>query len=377
METKKQIGLIVNPVAGMGGRVGLKGSDGVEILRKAIELGARPEAPNRAVVALEVISKIKEEVDVLTFSGDMGENELIRAGFEPIVIGHVHSTHQTTSQDTIAAARKMLEHHVDLLLFAGGDGTARDIYQAVKNRLVTLGIPAGVKIHSGVYAMNPVSAGIVAVQYLKEQGSSVIEAEVMDLDEEEYRHERISPKLYGYLKIPHNEQRVQGRKARSQSQETTLDFIASDIINNMEDDVYYFIGAGTTTRRIMEILRLNNTLIGVDVVKNKKLVASDVTEEDIWNIVKENKSRIVVTAIGGQGHIFGRGSQQFSPRIIRKVGKDSITVIATMAKMLSLPGRTLIVDTGDIALDEELSGYMRVVTGLNERVICKIGMCLL
>ncbi|WZL71876.1 ATP-NAD kinase family protein [Clostridiaceae bacterium 35-E11] len=367
----KKLGVIVNPIAGIGGRVGLKGSDGEDILKKAIELGAKSESPDRAIDALRIISKIKGKIEIVTYPKEMGEYELIKAGFTPKVIGKI-SGEITTPQDTIMAAQAMIEEKVDLLIFAGGDGTARNIYNAVKDKLVTLGIPTGVKIHSGVYAINPKSAGIVALQYLENDTPQVKEAEVMDLDEEEYRSERVSAKLFGFMKIPHNEHFVQNVKARSKSEDASLNSIAHNIINNMKNDIYYIIGPGTTTRRIMEILDLRNTLIGVDIIKNRKLIANDVTENGIWNIIKDNKAQIVVTVIGGQGHIFGRGNQQISPRVIRKVGTDCITIIATKEKLLSIKHRTLLVDTGDLDLDVELIGYKQVIVGGKEVTMCKI-----
>lgn len=367
----KKLGVIVNPIAGIGGRVGLKGSDGEEILKKAIKLGAKPESPDRAIEAFKVISKIKDKIEVVTYPKEMGEYELKKAGFTPTVIGEIHGE-TTTPEDTIMAAQAMIDEGVDLLIFAGGDGTARNIYSVVKDKLVTLGIPTGVKIHSGVYAINPRSAGIAALHYLQNDESKIKEAEVMDLDEEEYRSGRVSAKLFGFMNIPQNEHFVQNVKARSKSENQSLNSIAHNIIENMDDDLYYIIGPGTTTRRIMQIFDLKNTLIGIDIIKNKKLIANDVTENEIWDIVKDNKAKIIVTVIGGQGHILGRGNQQISPRVIKKVGSNGITIIATKEKLLSLKNRTLLVDTGNLDLDIELTGYKKVVVGLNEFTICKI-----
>ncbi len=367
----KKLGVIVNPIAGIGGRVGLKGSDGEEILKKAIKLGAKSESPDRAIEAFKVISKIKGEVEAFTYPKEMGEYELQKAGFTPKIVGQINGE-TTTAEDTIIAAKAMLDEGVDLLIFAGGDGTARNIYSVVKDKLVTLGIPTGVKIHSGVYAINPRSAGIAAINYLQSDRPKVKEAEVMDLDEEEYRSGRVTTKLFGFMNIPYNEHFVQNVKARSKSEDESFNSIAHSIIENMEDDFYYIIGPGTTTRRIMEILNLKNTLIGIDLIKNKKLVANDIAENQIWDIVKDNKVKIILTVIGGQGHVLGRGNQQISPRVIKQVGIDGIIIIATKEKLLSLTNRTLLVDTGDLDLDTELTGYKKVVVGFNEETICKI-----
>lgn len=356
----------------MGGRVGLKGSDGIEILRKARELGARPESPRRAVEALKIIAGIKEEIEVLAYPEEMGANECREAGLNPEVIGNIKSG-ATSPEDTMEAARQMAERGVDLILFAGGDGTARNIYTAIGPGIPVLGIPAGVKIHSAVYAINPRSAGEVASLYLQNKVLNLREAEVMDIDEDAFREGRVNARLYGYLKVP-EERRVQSVKSGARSEQAEVEGMAADVVNNMEADILYIIGPGTTTRSIMDRLGLKNTLLGVDVVLNRELVGSDVGEEELFNLVDQHqgRSQIVVTAIGGQGHVFGRGNQQISPRIIKKVGKHNIIVVASRDKLVALQPHPLLVDTGDSELDQELSGYVRVVTGWEDSIMYRI-----
>ncbi len=268
----------------------------------------------------------------------------------------------------------MAESGVDLILFAGGDGTARDIYAAIDGRVPVLGIPTGVKIHSGVFAINPSSAGDLAVMYLREGQAATREAEVMDIDEEAFREDRISARLYGYLTVPYEKNLVQTSKGGSPPQEElSLEAIARDIIEEMEEDVIYVIGPGTTTRPIAESLGLPKTLLGVDVVLDGRLVASDVNEAQLLELIKGRRAKIIVTAIGGQGFIFGRGNQQISPEVIKRVGKENIIVVATPGKLASLEGRPLLVDTGERELDELLSGYIRVITGYSRRVVYKVG----
>lgn len=368
---KRRLGLIVNPVAGIGGRVGLKGSDGAEIQKKALELGAVPQSLNRATQALERIKSI-EDLELITYPSEMGEDAARACGFEPTVIGSIKQG-ETTSQDSKNAAQEMQRSKVDLLLFAGGDGTARDIYSAIGEGLPVLGIPAGVKIHSAVFATSPLSAGDLAVSYLQGRVSSLKEAEVMDVDEEAFRQGIVAAKLYGYLKIPFRRRLVQSLKiASSPEEKASLEAIACDIVDRMGDDSLYIIGPGTTTRAITSKLGLNKTLIGVDVVFKGQLVATDVNESQLLNLLEGRKAKIIVTPIGGQGCIFGRGNQQISPEVIKKVGKEHIIVVSTPEKINSLGGRPLWVDTGDRAVDRMLSGYVRVVTGYNEQVICKV-----
>lgn len=368
----KKLGVIINPVAGMGGRVGLKGSDGADILQQARKLGAKPEAPRRAIEALKVLLRVKEQIEIITYPHEMGEDETREAGFTPRVIGSINSG-ETVPDDTIRAAKEMVEAGVDLILFAGGDGTARNIYSAVGDKIPVIGIPAGVKIHSAVYAINPRSAGEVAALYLEGKVVNIREAEVMDIDEDEFRQGRVSAKLYGYVRVPEEKRFVQSVKSGGgHSEIVELEGMAAEIVHNMEPDVFYIIGPGTTTRNIMNRLELPNTLLGVDVVMNRKLVASDVTEPQLYELIEGKKAKIVVTGIGGQGHIFGRGNQQVSPRIIRHIGKENITVVASQDKLVALEARPLLVDTGDPELDRELCGYVRVIIGWENSTMYKV-----
>jgi predicted polyphosphate/ATP-dependent NAD kinase len=370
----KKLGLIVNPIAGLGGRVGLKGTDGDEIVRMARKLGAEPEAPRRAIEALRVISKIKDNIEILTYPNDMGEDECREAGLNPRVMGNIRNG-ATTPQDTITAAREMVANGVDLLLFAGGDGTARNIYDAIRHKVPALGIPAGVKIHSAVYAVTPRSAGQVAVMFLEGGLTKNRVAEVMDIDEDAFRDGFVTAKLHGTLRVPEESRHVQGPKSGGiHSEKEALQGMAATVIESMADtDCYFIIGSGTTTRLIMVNLGLENTLLGVDVVREKRLVAKDVNEKQLLALIKEKDAKIVVTVIGGQGHIFGRGNQQISPSVIREVGGENIIVVASKEKLTSLRGKPLLVDTGDEELNETLSGYLKVTTGYQDYIMYRVG----
>jgi len=374
----RRLGLIVNPVAGMGGKVGLKGTDGAEIVKEARLLGAYPEAPRRATDALRIISRIKDDTQLFTYPEEMGEEEARNCGFTPSVVGSIRSG-ETSSEDTHRAAVEMSDLGVDLLLFAGGDGTARDILRAIgrDRKLTVLGIPAGVKMHSAVFAITPRNAGEAVVTFLTNSSPRTIDAEVMDIDESSFRKGVVAARLYGYLKIPEERRFMQSAKSGGiQTKREVIQGMAAELVNSGEkEDCLYIYGPGTTTRDILAELGLEKTLLGVDVVLGGQVIAKDVNELELARLLdgKKMKAKIVVTAIGNQGYIFGRGNQQVSPEIIRRIGKENIVVVASKEKLASLEGRPLLVDTGREEVDKMLEGYIRVITGFNDYVVYKVG----
>jgi predicted polyphosphate/ATP-dependent NAD kinase len=367
----RKVGLIVNPVAGIGGRVGLKGSDGAEIQRQARDMGAVPQAQARAVQALERLKPLRDRIELISYPGEMGEDAARACGFQPVVVGSILPG-QTSADDTRRAAREMQELGVDLLLFAGGDGTARNIYEAVGEEMVVLGIPAGVKIQSAVYATHPGAAGELAALYLQGQAEGVREAEVMDIDEEAFRQGILSARLYGYLRIPVRAGLVQSQKVPSSGEEASVAAIAIDLVEKMEAGVLYILGPGTTVRAIAAELGVKKTLLGVDVVLDRELVLVDANEAQLLALLAGRRAKIVVTPIGGQGFIFGRGNQQLSPLVIQEVGRENIIVVSTPDKLHALGQQPLLVDSGDPAVDALLGGYLLVITGYNERAVRKV-----
>ncbi len=368
MRRAPRLGLIVNPIAGMGGRVGLKGTDGDATLRRAVEMGAVPMAGSRAALALQ---ELPRDCTLYAGAGPMGERVARDAGFDPVVVGDDPGPSGTSAGDTREIAKKMTDAGVDLILFAGGDGTARNVYEAVGENQLVLGIPAGVKIHSAVFASSPLQAGKLSILFLNESRGRIHErlAEVMDIDENAYRDGELRARLYGYLRIPYERNRVQGLKAGSASSEGAAQAaIAATVAEAIrrEPGTLWLIGAGTTTRAVTADLNEAGTLLGVDAYWDGSLIGTDLGERDILSLIERSKAadvRIVLTPIGGQGFIFGRGNQQFSPEVIRIVGRGNLVILATENKLHALEGAPLLVDTGDVALDEELEGYYRIVSG--------------
>jgi len=360
----KRLGFIVNPIAGMGGLVGLKGTDGKEILKKALSLGAEPVAPARAAAFLSELESVKKQIQLLVGSGSMGEDEAYNLHFNYHVLG-VRKL-ETSREDTKEVARGMSKSGVDLLVFCGGDGTARDILDVVETSLPVLGVPTGVKMHSAVFAVNPKAAAATTIGFLW-GGLPLKEIEVMDVDEAAYREGRLSAMLYGYMLTPYEPTLIQGSKVASPMVESEIHnqaAIALYVIEEMKPEIFYIIGPGTTTRTIADLLNEKKTLLGVDLFYNKKLLAKDVNEAQILETIKGKKTQIIVTPIGGQGFVFGRGNLPISPRVIRLVGPDNIQVIATKDKLKGL--KSLRVDTGDPELDKTLRGYRRVIADYKE-----------
>jgi predicted polyphosphate/ATP-dependent NAD kinase len=357
----KTVGLIVNPVAGMGGAVGLKGTDGKIVLKEAISLGAKPIAPARAELFLSRLNYSKDKIKLLVGAGSMGEYGAKNCGLAHIILGERKK--ETNAEDTIAISRMMADKKVDLLVFCGGDGTARDIQKTLGMTLPVLGVPTGVKMHSAVFAVNPQAAAYIVNKFLLGE-LPLKEVEIMDINERAFREDRLSAELYGYVLTPYEPHLVQGNKMTSLITKNELRnqaAIAIYIIENMKPDIIYVIGPGTTTRTIGDLLDEKKSLLGVDLFYNKKITAYDVNEKQILEAIKGKTAQIIVTPIGGQGFIFGRGNQQISPEVIRRIGVSNIIVIATVGKLGSL--MELRVDTGDPNLDATLrSRKIKVVT---------------
>jgi predicted polyphosphate/ATP-dependent NAD kinase len=362
---RKTIGFIVNPVAGMGGAVGLKGTDGAAILEEAIARGAKPVASQRAEAFLSQLDAVAYQrnltINLVVSAGEMGETQAQNHRFFFKTVGEPKEHSAPT--DTECAAKAMMNCSVDLLVYCGGDGTARDILRAVETKVPVLGVPTGVKMHSALFAVSPQAAARVAVAYLRGE-LPLRESEVMDIDEDAFRQNHLSAELYGYMLSPFEPHLIQGNKMESPMTQDEVEnqaAIALYIIEEMHSDVLYIVAPGTTTRTIADLLDQKKTLLGVDIMVDKKIVAKDVNEKQILQAIDGKKTRIIVTPIGGQGFIFGRGNQQISAKVIDKVGIDNIIVVATKSKLDRL--NSLLVDTGDTELDAKFRAKaIRVVT---------------
>lgn len=367
------VGLVINPLAGLGGSVGLKGSDNVA--NQALALGAVPKANVRCLEALSQLSGL--DVCIYTFAFDMGADCALKAGIPTHVIGQA-KTSPSTAADTMDAAQALLNKGVDLLVFVGGDGTARDLLQAIGDQVPVVGIPAGVKIHSGVYGITPTAAGQVIAQLARGELVSLRAQEVRDIDEQEFREGRVKARYYGQLQVPESHTYMQATKdsasvGAKEIEALVLDDIAAHVEQLMEPGVRYIMGSGSTLAAVMSHLGLENTLLGVDVVEDGKVIAGDVTAQQLLDLCEYHQSQLFITLIGGQGHILGRGNQQLSPKLIKHLGLNNIHILATKTKLKGLNGRPLLVDSGDAKLDQQLAGLVPVICGFHDLVLYPLG----
>ena len=362
-----RIGLIINPLAGLGGQAALKGSDNVA--DQALAMGVQPLANERVRQAMQGVLPYAERIELLVAPGAMGADLVAEMGLEHQVIGQLANA-RTQAEDTCRLATELVDRGVDLLLFAGGDGTARDICSSIPAGQLVLGIPAGVKIHSGVYAVNPRAAGELVSLLVRGELVRLGEAEVRDIDEEAFREGRVRTRHFGELAIPEEGRFVQQVKQGGRETETlVLDDIAA-WLQEEDPEISWILGPGSTNLGLLEAMGLEGTLLGVDVLRDGQLLAVDATEQQLWQLLQQGGEwRILVTAIGGQGHILGRGNQQISPRVVRAVGLDNLLVVATKTKLKTLAGRPFLLDSGDAELDQQLTGLRRVLSGYREEML--------
>lgn len=365
-----RLGFIINPLAGLGGTVALKGSDGVAELARA--RGALPQAPARARAVLEALLPWCDRIAVATAGGDMGEAVARELGFATTVVHRPGAT--TTAADTRATAAALCAARVDLLLFAGGDGTARDLCDAVGLALPVLGLPAGVKMHSGVFAVTPRAAAEV-VRLMVEGGLVLVDtAEVRDIDEQALREGRVAARWYGEMRVPAEGRYLQQVKCNGREVEAlVLQEIAADVTERMDDPaVTWLVGPGTTPAAVMAALGLPNTLLGVDAVREGAVVAADADAATLERLVAAGPCRLVITATGGQGMLLGRGNQQLTPAVLRAVGRDGLVVVATHEKLAALGGRPLLMDVPDADLAQALEGFVEVTTGYHSHMLYRL-----
>ena len=398
---RRRLGFLINPVAGLGGRVGLKGSD--DVVDQALALGARPQSTQRA---LETLSTLREALRSarsaaphwLTCAGSMGADCLQRAGFADFEICHPPASAQPPTQsagarvlgsssaaDTAAATAAFLQRGAELVLFCGGDGTARDVH-LVAGETPILGIPAGVKMYSGVFALSPRAAAGVALAFLRGQ-ASIEDADILDLDEARYREGEWSVRLFAVARTPRAHSLIQASKQviDEPPDSVSKSEIARHVVEHLEREVrggasgeklLVVLGPGNTVAAVSSALGIDATLLGVDAVVlsgdeggvQLEQVQTDVAERQLLDLLGRHSHRhIVLSPMGAAGFVLGRGNQQISPRVMVAIGRSQLIIVATPSKLRVTP--RLYFDTSDPELDRELygSGYLPVITGYHRR----------
>ena len=350
-----RIGFLVNPIAGMGGKVGLKGTDGV--YDEALKRGAEPIAMGRALQCIRSYKKLdssNDSIEWVTCDGNMGSLILDAAGISDYDVVYHSTKKRTDSSDTRKACSVFLEHDINLILFCGGDGTARDVASVVNEKIPILGIPSGVKMHSAVFGINPDASGMMLHQFIL-GNLRVGAAEIMDLDEQRYRKGEWKVRLYAKAKGLIEPMYIQvGKQMFSEVDESNIhEELYEHIFDEMKQhpDTLYLFGSGGTLDDIGNRLNIEHTLLGIDAVYQQQTIAPDVNEKQLLELLDEYQNvKLIISPIGAQGFIIGRGNLQLSPEVIRRIGIDNIMILATPSKIVATP--YLRVDTGDMDLDQ-------------------------
>lgn len=359
------LAIVVNPIAGIGGTAGLKGSDGAEVQKLAAARGGMSHSHDRAVLALR---ELAPGTHVLTAGGALGEAAVREAGLVPEVVSHPREP--SSAVDTSAAVSAFVEAGASLILFAGGDGTARDVVNGLgESQSLILGIPTGVKMYSSCFAVSPEAAGRIASGVTDGSITSTTECEVLDISEDDIREGRVNAQLFGIARIPQSVGRTQARKAAvADSAQSEVTSVARGVISMMSTDHVYFLGPGSTMRSVGKELGIDKTPLGFDAIKNGQLIARDLSAQQMCELAKTEQAHAIVSVIGGQGFMLGRGNQQLSPEVLRLLTEPRVTVAANKSKLINLRG-PLLIDTGDREVDHEFAQPTRVIVANNEVAI--------
>jgi predicted polyphosphate/ATP-dependent NAD kinase len=374
-----RLGFIINPIAGMGGRVGLKGTDGV--VAQARQRGATPIANGRALEMLRELARLRDgapagpAIEWLTADGEMGNEALRAVGFDRAEIVH-RTAAEPSARDTVGAVEAFLGRHVDLVLFCGGDGTARDVCALTGETTPVLGVPAGVKMYSGVFGVTPVHTAEILWRWLRGE-IGLAPVDIVDLDEDKYRRDEWAVRLYLTARAPFEPTLVQSAKALVAGRDE--DAVKDDIAEQLRDeiaarpDALFLLGPGSTVQAVARALHVDKTLLGMDAVVDGKLVGADLAEREILALIDRHpECRLVLSPIGAQGFVLGRGNQQLSPAVIRRIGAANILVLSTPAKLSRTP--VLRFDTGDASLDSDMISrkFFEVIVGYRRTRLVKV-----
>ena len=355
--TPPTVGLVVNPIAGLGGQAGLHGTDAPDAPQRALSLGIRPMASIRAAAALAELDDVK----LLTAGGVMGADAALLAGHDCSII-YTPPAPRTEALDTRRAVTALRQAGADLILFAGGDGTARDVMQGADGA-PALGVPAGVKMHSSVFALSPRAAGVTARHFLATPHRPTSWREVLDVDF------HWQPVLHGEMRVPDQPRRVQRPKQRLSAGEN-LAALGHALAEELEEGVTYLVGPGRTAKSVLGDLGLETGLLGVDVLRDRRVVRADASEDQLAQALSTaHKLRLLISPVGGQGFLLGRGNQQLSTRILKRTVRDGMRVASPLSKLMALGGRPLLIETDDVELATLFRPYVRVLIAPGREIL--------
>lgn len=367
-----RLGFLLNPIAGVGGPAGFNGSDGEQVWNVALLTGGELPARSGADRFLATLGARAVPCRWLTTAGDMGGHCLTAAGITPQILPVRPRADRTSAADTADSVRAMLEIGVDLILFAGGDGTARDIAGVVGHHVPLLGIPAGVKMQSAVFAVTAEAAAGVLIRWLA--GSAVVtDAEIVDLDEAARRAGRLEPRLFGTARTLSAGRLMQGRKVGSgEVAVNDIAAIAAECAGALRPDSVWLLGPGRTVQAVAGRWGIETSLLGVDIIQNGRVLAREASDAQIADAVRGLPVQALLSPIGGQGFLLGRGNQQLIAGLLPRLTLDDLVVACTPAKLGGLGGGPLLIDVPDPAVAKRLSGYLRVITGLGQRAVVRV-----
>ena len=368
-----RIGILANPDAGLGGRLGLKGSDGQAELARS--RGAEDRSGPRLESMIRHFSKIhrdeSRQIEWVTSTGRMGTDWIP----DELDIGTISEAHQspgkTSASDTADAVEILLESGIDLLVYSGGDGTTRDIVSALSSsetpEMPVIGVPSGVKMHSGCFASSPKAAAEVLSAWI--HGDLLVSStEVLDLDEELYRKGKWVVRLYAEAFSPNSPRWMQGSKEliQTESEEEIIIGLSDHIEESIAEEGHLVIwGSGGTLREIGANIGFELTTLGIDATRGSEQVGTDLDESGLIELLDSHDGPVtlLLSPMGGQGFLIGRGNLQLSPTVLSSIGIDNILGVVTPAKLLTV--RALRIETGDESLDQEFASkrYMKVLQG--------------
>lgn len=370
-----KLGILINPIAGLGGPAALKGSDGVDVQVQARARGATERAGQRMGDALTACTGVRSRLEFVTWGGRMGGALLQQLGLPHAVLGQPEVP--SGAADTVEAARQMVAARAELILFAGGDGTARDLLDGIADSIPVLGVPAGVKMHSGVFAVTPADAGAVVTRLANGDLVGIGQGEVRDVDEAALRTGIVGSRYYGELRVPVLGGFLQHTKAGGREVESlALVEIVEEVVARLErasaqGTTTIVFGPGSSVQAIGVRLGYSLSLLGFDVYRAGTCIAADADAKALSQLI-DSDTILIMSFARDQGILFGRGNQQLNPAALQRVPRTHLWVVATRSKLASLEGRPLRMDTGDPECDASWAGLIEIITGFDDACLHRV-----